>query len=102
VSTEVEQGLQSVIPTLSRISRVYSVEGWPGCTPWRWRRCVAPTTCSTSPTTATTTANPPPPLGPEGRGLRSDDCGGGAGRGGGVAVRAVEEDEDPGLEVDPG
>jgi len=36
-----------------------------------------------------------------GRGPRSDDCGV-AGRGGGVAARAVEEDEDPGAEVDPG
>jgi len=43
-----------------------------------------------------------PPLGPRGRGPRSDDCGGGAGRGGGVAARAVKEDEDSGAKVDPG
>jgi len=37
-----------------------------------------------------------------GRGPKSDDCGGGAGQGGGVAARAVEEGEDPGVEVDLG
>ena len=42
---------------------------------------------------------PPPPLGPGGRGPRSDDCGGVAGRGG-VAARAVEEDEEPDVEVE--
>jgi len=44
---------------------------------------------------------PPPPLGPGG-GPRRDDAGGAEGRGGGVAARAVEEDEDPGAGSDPG
>jgi hypothetical protein len=45
--------------------------------------------------------DPPSLLGPEGGGPRRDDDGGADGRGG-VATRAVEEDEDPGVAVDPG
>lgn len=45
---------------------------------------------------------PPPPPGPGGGEPRSDDGGGARERAGGVAARAVEEDEDPGVEVDPG
>jgi len=45
---------------------------------------------------------PPPPLGPAGGGQRRDDSGGVDGRSGGVAARAVEEDEDPDVDVDPG
>jgi hypothetical protein len=44
---------------------------------------------------------PPTPLGPEGGGpRRDDDGGGGADERGVVAARAVDEDEDPGAEVD--
>jgi hypothetical protein len=43
-----------------------------------------------------------PPLGPGGRGPRRDDCGGAVGHGTGVATRGVEEDEGPGMKVDPG
>ena len=45
---------------------------------------------------------PPTPARPGGRGPRRDDYGGAVGRGGGVAARAAEEDEDPDAEVDPG